>query len=514
MQSLSSSVSTTSNQLAFELVQASQDAQFGMAGVANQIPLIAEQFGRLKSETGSTTGALGELLSTFTGPTGLLAIGTLGLQALPSIIQFFDSMGGAADEAETKVEDLRSAANQLITGFRRELPEFEITDIDAAEQSVAGMEAAVDARRQLIEDAEDFQGLSPTEVQLFRGAEASDFQDPEMQLRAQEAAPLIERFGNIDDLDAFIDRQERILRNEQAVAQALRSQIDPRRRQLRLLREIREAQGVRLVQDDEESFEWPEPRDLQQVDTVEPAGSEFQPYDLQGMIENVDLEPVTTGAEQAGQEVQNSVNQNLAQSIRLASQLGATMIQAAQGTDKEWNQVLGSILSSIGAIVGIANPVAGAAIAGGGTLLQSFDEGGPTGGREGDVAGFVHGQEYVFSAEATKGNVGALTELHELMRGGISLDRVYEMSGLPGYASGGYVSAMTQPVVSSSTSSGAGSSAEQVAQAAADRAARQTAERVADALAERPNIMYVGRRGSKDIVEAGQEEIDRKDSGL
>jgi hypothetical protein len=70
------------------------------------------------------------------------------------------------------------------------------------------------------------------------------------------------------------------------------------------------------------------------------------------------------------------LNNQIAQSIRLAGSLGETLVQAAQGAEKEWNELLGTIISTIGQIVGTANPAAGAAISASGQIIGSFDQGG------------------------------------------------------------------------------------------------------------------------------------------
>jgi hypothetical protein len=68
------------------------------------------------------------------------------------------------------------------------------------------------------------------------------------------------------------------------------------------------------------------------------------------------------------------------------------------------------------------------------TVGMSLDKGGFTGnGGEGEVAGVVHGKEYVFSAPAVRRlGVGALEKLHAAARRGQTM---------PGYRDGGYVEA-------------------------------------------------------------------------
>ncbi|PQJ26739.1 hypothetical protein BSZ35_19005, partial [Salinibacter sp. 10B] len=72
--SMTSSVQSSASALGFEMVQGLSDARFGVVGLANQIPLMSEQWQRLRQETGSTKGALGALISTFGNP----AVGLIG----------------------------------------------------------------------------------------------------------------------------------------------------------------------------------------------------------------------------------------------------------------------------------------------------------------------------------------------------------------------------------------------------------------------------------------------------
>jgi hypothetical protein len=538
MGELSESVSTTSNQLAFELVQGAQDAQFGLAGVANQVPLVAEQFGRLKSETGSTTSALGELLSTFIGPTGLLAIGTLGLQALPAIRRFFSGMEEGASAAKKQVDDLAQATDSVVD-VEGNLPTGQLNEQEAKQLRDAVREQNRQIERQLefarrlrtaFERVREVQGRIEGLETGFETLPEKGQEQVTDQLETQRAI-LQDRSNQLEQLKAQsqdilgvqIEYENQLLNVGDQLGQRLQIQkgiktaLDRRlvtlrreERQLQRLRELANQYGVQLIETD-----LPQPRDLQQIERVEAAPVE-NAQNLEETIQNVELvgHAAQTQFEAVG-DAQDNNNDKLARSIRLASQLGATMIQAAKGSEKEWNQVLGQILTTVGSIVGITMPGLGAGIAGVGTLLGSFDEGGYTGDlASDDVAGVVHGGEYVMSAEATRGNVAEMHAIHEAMRGGISVDRVLEISGLPGYASGGHVaeiSAMTQPVTSTSSesaSTGQGQNTEAL------RSELRALRKDVRALADRPNIIHVGRRGSKDIVEAGQEEIDRKNSGL
>jgi hypothetical protein len=104
--------SGTATNLNLELTQAAQDAKFGMAGLANQIPLIAEQFGRLRQESGSTTGAFTALFSALKGPTGIIAAFTLLLTFKDEIVSFFTD---TEQSAESLDKQLRETSDVLET---------------------------------------------------------------------------------------------------------------------------------------------------------------------------------------------------------------------------------------------------------------------------------------------------------------------------------------------------------------------------------------------------------------
>ena len=105
-----SSVQASANNLGFEFVQAAQDAQFGAQAVANQLPLMAEQFSQLQSKTGSTTGALFALRGSLLGPAGIIGAITLGL---PLVQQLTSSLFEAGKEAESFSDQMDSAADSV-----------------------------------------------------------------------------------------------------------------------------------------------------------------------------------------------------------------------------------------------------------------------------------------------------------------------------------------------------------------------------------------------------------------
>lgn len=226
--------SSTATNLTFELTQQLQDLQAGgIQGAVNAFPLMFEQFGRLQNEAGSTTGALSDLLGTFTGPTGILALGTLGLQALPMIVDFFGGIADSAKEARESVDELKSAADTLIQGFSQELPSFEITDRAQARDLQQGLQESIESREQLLED-----------LRAARDATGAE----QAQLSAGAA-----RFATLEEatIDRLIQKNERQVDQERALEQVLSEKLSQREKavQQKELLNAAEGRGIKLAED-------------------------------------------------------------------------------------------------------------------------------------------------------------------------------------------------------------------------------------------------------------------------
>jgi hypothetical protein len=228
------SASSTANNLTFELTNQLQDMQAaGLQGATNAIPMLSEQFVRLKNQAGSTTGALSQMLSTFTGPTGILAIGTLGLQALPSVIDFFSGVREEAEKTSEEVKNLKEATDQLITGFESELPDFQIADTGQARRSVEGLEQSIQSREQLIEDLE--------EALRAAGAEQAQL--------SREAA----RFANLTDqtIQKLIRRNKRVIEQERGLRRAIQDRLDRREDEVGQAELLKDTQGIVVKQSED-----------------------------------------------------------------------------------------------------------------------------------------------------------------------------------------------------------------------------------------------------------------------
>lgn len=72
--------------------------------------------------------------------------------------------------------------------------------------------------------------------------------------------------------------------------------------------------------------------------------------------------------------------------------------------------------------------------------LAGFEEGGFTGNRDRhEIAGVVHGGEYVFPEDLVRNNLRAFRKLHGMLSSGVDLSDVMHIMGVPGFQLGGFV---------------------------------------------------------------------------
>lgn len=288
-----SSVGASANNLAFEMTQAAQDMQFGLAGVANQIPLMSEQFTQLQAKAGSTMGAVKSLASTFLGPTGLLAAGTLLIQMGPQIADFFTSTAQSAREA---TDAYQSAAEEI----------FALEEVD-----LPGIDGVRELRRR---------------QDLFEEAVASI----EQQRREITAA----QFGPAGRLTGGETRLLSRLESRGDRYQAILNKINEQLRQRRT-----EMQAILDVQGDL----------LRQVDVVEPENQiiEFDMPDLDASVE--DLLSSATGLHARLEEANESA-EDLYESVRDIGELTvfgdtATEIENAVFVQERFNEALQNMIN-------------------------------------------------------------------------------------------------------------------------------------------------------------------------
>jgi hypothetical protein len=387
MQRMGGSASSTATDLGFELTQAAQDAQFGVQGVANQIPLMAEQFQRLRGQTGSTAGALSSLATTFTGPTGLLAAGTLAVQFLPQLMQAFGDTGDSAKEAQEKIDNLADAASDVVdvTSTDTEELELQYQDITTAiDESSRRLRALQEIQQELGPTGlvTNFENLSPLAQQVLRDLQA---QSDSLTLSEQTLTQQIQ--------------------DEKAIRQSLQEQETELDRQLRLQERLREL-GAERAEEEEDNAQALSDQlrsigRIQQVQTLgtQPAqanpgagpgsspGPNFTSFELSGSARELgrqmgdfeDQSKSAFSAVQLGAQAATSATNALTQSLAR----GESFARGLQGT---FSQLLSQVGSSLlqkaitgGSALGLSGgPLAALGIGGGllGGILGAFDQGG------------------------------------------------------------------------------------------------------------------------------------------
>jgi hypothetical protein len=552
-ETMRSSASAAASNLGFELTQAAQDVKFGMAGLANQIPLITEQFTQLQAKTGGTRGALSALFSALKGPAGIIGAFTLLLTFKDEIIGFFADTEEAAEGAKDAAEDVDSVlrnrlsqladerdleeVNQIISRIQSRIEELQETDASVDEKITIGFQTE---EGEFVPSEEIAPGEIPEGAQQVTAqqrieqlqTELKNVRSERQQIRKEVGrANALRRTGvelSEDEADAAEDQSEEL----QEILKDLELSVEVQRRLGEVLPEAGDLEVVEgrieAVRDALQDIAEEQDIDInseevqrlrrrlnallvkkQQLEAppdetaVDPGPF---PESVSEQLENAELAGSAKELGKAGDELKDTFDKNeeqLARNIQLAGQLGQTMIQAAKGAEQEWNKLLGTILQTVGAAVTKSgNPAAGAGISVLGSLLSSFDEGGYTGtGPRTQPAGIVHRGEYVMPKEVVESiGLPAMRAIHETGAKPPTKADLERIAGVPQYASGGLVQRVTRPA-----SSAGAPDVEAVAQQAADRASRQTAERVADSIADRPVIMKVPPRGARDIVETGQD---------
>lgn len=90
-----------------------QDAPFGIQGVANNITQLTQNFGYLKTQTGSTSTALKAMVSTLTGPAGIL----LAISAVTSILVSYGDEIANVIKGNDKLAASQKAVTSALNDF-------------------------------------------------------------------------------------------------------------------------------------------------------------------------------------------------------------------------------------------------------------------------------------------------------------------------------------------------------------------------------------------------------------
>ncbi len=334
---MSSGVSTSANALGFELVQASQDAQFGLLGVANQVPLISEQFQRLQTQTGSTRGALGALVSALKGPAGVIGAVTLLLSFGPQLVDFFESWIDGVDSAEEASKQLGEATSQLIN-IDLGLETQEIQNLERAREFLDGIQQEIDA-------VEGLQFLREEFARADSGAILSQLRRLR-ELRQQGEVESLDQVGRIGEVQRQLEATgltlEQLQNADQGALSLIRERLGAREGELDVLRQ--QEKRLRKQIDDAET--------LKQVfeslpATIQETSSNLQSIDAPELPDVLDA---TGSGEEPSVQIESVEPPPESETEDAADQLAIQYAQAIRanraGFDKAGRNIGNQLLSS------------------------------------------------------------------------------------------------------------------------------------------------------------------------
>jgi chromosome segregation ATPase len=168
--------SSDASQLIFSLGDATQDAQFGLAGVSNNIAFASEQFVDLQQRTGGTRQALQSLATSFLGPAGVVFGIQAALTLLPQLTTLFGDAQEKAEDAADQVDAFASAVSSVVDVTSGQIAENLTLSLEQARDAVGQTENRIRAIKELIEavpeegilSVRQFEQLSPLAQQIAR----------------------------------------------------------------------------------------------------------------------------------------------------------------------------------------------------------------------------------------------------------------------------------------------------------------------------------------------------------
>lgn len=428
----------TANQFATELGQASQDAAFGIQNVANQLPLLQEQFGRLRQQTGSTTAALRAVAGSLAGPAGIIAGISLLLTFQDQIVNFFSS-------AEQSASDAKEAINEVADAIT-EFESFEVAgvrvgpeDVEPTIRTLRTELQRIQTERELInEEIAEVRGTVADPMEATRRINALQEELATLDTREQKVTSFIDKLETqrgeykqaldlrrliTENTDLAVNEQENetdavremnsvlqgAIDKTQKIAEEWRalntdlegspSSVTQRRRfnralerQIELIKRRRRLQrrGVEEVATRTRPAPAAAPATgtplqgqvgqlVGQVsDVVSGGDTEDQPGVLQGISQTVEqLQESFDLSEKEAEQFKQSAEQQMVSLIQTATQLGTTLVQAFQKGEVSAQQMIATVLSGIGTILGrTGNPLLGAGVSGVGGIVGALQHGG------------------------------------------------------------------------------------------------------------------------------------------
>lgn len=238
--------SNTASLAMMDMTRIVEDSAFGIRGMANNINPAVQSFGRLKAETGSTTGALKGMLATLGTPgTGLmLAFALLSSAAIalgPKLKEAFGEGSEAAEEFKKKAEEAFDAIFQFEANIEgvKFTPETIGPAIDRTTARIENLRGNL----KTLKDALEALGPAGSAANRFIPSDAEARRTVAMFADSEESAREL-----VTILQDEIEKSETHLQQMRTAEERMRDQKDVKQELLRLGGELVRAEEGRTVE--------------------------------------------------------------------------------------------------------------------------------------------------------------------------------------------------------------------------------------------------------------------------
>lgn len=180
----------------FQFTAGAQDAQFGMAGMLNNLDPMISGFGTLQRKSGGLKGALSAVGSVMMGPAG---IATLGVTAATILVQNFDTIKGAIIDTESRADSLGETLDDVIKSRSA------IIDVQfkfgrgRLDSIVGGLESELEDLRSRRQEVSQKLGLGSAGAGMVARSDLSPQEISELKKEYRELG------GEIDQLSATLE---------------------------------------------------------------------------------------------------------------------------------------------------------------------------------------------------------------------------------------------------------------------------------------------------------------------
>ena len=210
------------NNLLFEFAAASQDVQFGLRGVGNNIGILLETWGRWNRQIPETKSRWDVLLGALKTPAGIFVVAQLAF-TVSTLIDQFGLLEGVWDDNTDAAEEFKETAQEIAEATAEfdfedpqvvfETPEDLAQAVSAAREQVLAQEDAVEAAEARVQATEDIINnqtrLTPElQAELDRRNVMLDVQQRQLDRAEARFDVLSGRLGQLENATNEAEKQE------------------------------------------------------------------------------------------------------------------------------------------------------------------------------------------------------------------------------------------------------------------------------------------------------------------